>query len=438
MKKITEEFNFKYQKQTKDYEAFTDKNLLEELRYKIIDNLIKEHKPVKDINLQIKEQIKAVTKDRNLKNIEIDYLHDLINNEIHGYGPLTDLLKDPAITEIMVNGKDEIYIEIDGKIIRDDSISFINDNHIIRTIQRIIQPVGRSIDISHPMVDARLPDGSRLNAIIPPLAVNGPILTIRKFKTEIFNIEELLRNGTVTPYMARFLNAAIRAKANVIICGGTGGGKTTLLNVLSGLIANHERIITIEEAVELKLKQDHVIALETRTKNYEGQGEVTIKDLVINALHMRPDRIIVGEVRGGEAFDMLQAMNTGHEGSLTTLHANSSRDALNRLEAMVLMSGMEVPVVAVREYINNAIDLVVHIERLSDGRRKVVDISEVTGIEDDQIKLQSIFAFNQTGVTENNEVLGEFVLYDYQPKIYEKIKQRGCDDIADIFGDKNE
>ena len=343
------------------------------------------------------------------------------------------MLEDPSITEIMVNGPDEIYIELDGHVIRDESISFINDDHIIRTIQRMIQPLGRTIDTANPMVDARLSDGSRLNAVIPPLSLKGPVLTIRKFKKELANIDDFLRSGTMTPYMARFLEACVQAKLNIIICGGTGGGKTTLLNVLSSFIGNDERIITIEDAAELKLEQEHVISLETRLTNYEGQGEITIRDLVINSLRMRPDRIIVGEVRGKEAFDMLQAMNTGHSGSLTTMHANSPVDAMNRLETMILMAGMEIPIKALREYIANAIDVVVHIQRLSDGKRKVVSISEITGFSDDEIQMKEIFAFKQTGLINNKEVDGEFVMYDYVPKVYQEIKDKGIETLQDIW-----
>ena len=333
----------------------------------------------------------------------------------------------------MVNGPSEIYIEVDGQLIRDDTVSFINDEHIIRTIQRIVQPLGRTIDSANPMVDSRLPDGSRINAVIPPLAVKGPVMTIRKFKESMSNIESLIGNGTLTPYMARFLDACVKAKLNIVVFGGTGSGKTTLLNVLSNFIDKDERIITIEDAVELKLKQTHVISLETRNVNYEREGEVTIRDLVRNSLRMRPDRIIVGEVRGQEAFDMLQAMNTGHDGSLTTLHANSCEDALNRLETMILMGGIEIPLKAVREYIENALDIVINIERLSDGKRKVTSISEIVGFEDDKILLRDIFAFRQKGLTENGEVNGEFVLYNFVPSVYKKIRNRGVTSVDDIF-----
>ncbi len=416
-----------------DYNEFKNKSLLEELRNKIIQTLI-DNNSLLSKEEEIKKQIDKTVEGYDLSTVERNYLYNLIDNEMNGCGPLTEILKDPNITEIMVNGIDEIYVELDGHVVRDTSVSFINEDHIIRTIQRMIQPIGRTIDTASPMVDARLADGSRLNAVIPPLSLNGPILTIRKFKEELANIDDFLRTGALTPYMARFLEASVQAKLNIIICGGTGSGKTTLLNCLSSFIGNDERIITIEDAAELKLKQNHVISLETRLTNYEGDGEVTIRDLVINSLRMRPDRIIVGEVRGKEAFDMLQAMNTGHNGSLTTMHANSPEDALNRLETMILMAGMEIPVKAIREYIENAIDLVIQVSRLSDGRRKVTSICEVVGFDEDVIKLREIFSFKQTGLTDNGEVIGEFMMHKKIPNVYKKIKYRGIETLKDIFG----
>lgn len=438
-KKFVEEFNVKIEEpkmhSVSDYDAFPNKVLLDELRSKIIQNLIDNNVVgTENMNDYVKREIDKTIEGYDLSNVERSYIYNLIDNEINGFGPLSELLEEKDISEIMVNGTDEVYIEVEGKIIRDEGVSFINEDHIIRTIQRMIQPLGRTIDTANPMVDARLEDGSRLNAVLPPLSLNGPILTIRKFKDDIANIDDFLRGGTLTPYMARFLEACVQAKLNIIICGGTGSGKTTLLNVLSSFIGDDERIITIEDAAELKLHQRHVVSLETRLVNYEGQGEVTIRDLVINSLRMRPDRIIVGEVRGKEAFDMLQAMNTGHSGSLTTMHANSPHDALNRLETMVLMAGMEIPVKAIREYVENAIDIVVQISRLSDGKRKITSISEVVGFENDEIVLKEIFAFRQIGVTENHEVDGEFLLYDYVPKVYETIKSRGIETLVDIFG----
>ena len=436
-KKFIDEFGIKVEtdiEELTDYETFPNKELLDELRNKIIQNLIdNDIGEFTNMDDFIKSEIKNTIEGYDLTNVEISYLYNLIENEINGYGPITELLDDKSITEIMVNGTNEIYVELEGKVIKNNSISFINDEHILRTIQRIIQPLGRTIDISNPMVDARLQDGSRLNAIIPPLSLKGPVLTIRKFKEELANIDDFLRTGTLTPYMARFLEASVKAKLNIIICGGTGSGKTTLLNILSSFIENDERIITIEDAAELKLKQNHVISLETKMTNYEGTGEITIRDLVRNSLRMRPDRIIVGEVRGKEAFDMLQAMNTGHNGSLTTMHANGPIDALNRLETMILMAGMEIPIPAIREYIENAIDLVIQTTRLADGRRKVTSICEIVGFDKDIIKLKEIFAFNQTGLTEKGEVIGEFIKHKYTPKVYKKLKERGISNLKDIF-----
>ena len=333
-----------------DYDVFSNKDLLDSLRTKIVENII-------DLNLKnednitsfISKEIDKAVVGIELTSMERNYLYNLIENEINGYGPLTELLKDENITEIMVNSPSEIYIELDGNLIKDESVSFINDEHIIRTIQKLIEPMGRTIDSSSPMVDSRLKDGSRINAVIPPLATKGPVITIRKFKASISSADELIRLGTITPDMAKFLEACVKSKLNILVCGGTGSGKTTLLNILSSFIPEKERIITIEDAAELRLSQPHVITLETRTTNYEKSGEITIRDLVRNSLRMRPDRIIVGEVRGKEAFDMLQAMNTGHEGSLTTLHANGNLDALHRLETMVLMANIDLPVRAVRE-----------------------------------------------------------------------------------------
>ena len=437
MKKLTEAFEIKENQISSlvtDYDTFKNKTLLNELRNKIIQNVIdKKMNGRGRIDEYIKTEIDKTVKSYNLTSSEISYLYDLIENEITGNGPLTGLLKEDDITEIMVNGPNEIYIEKNGKLLKEESTSFINDEHIIRTIQRMIQPVGRTIDNSNPMVDARLADGSRLNAIIPPLAVNGPILTIRKFKKNLKTIDELLRTGTLTPYMARFLEAAVEAKLNILVCGGTGSGKTTLLNVLSSFISKEERIVTIEDAAELSLSQEHVVSLETKPATYEGVHNIGIRELVINALRMRPDRIIVGEVRGKEAFDMLQAMNTGHDGSLTTLHANSPIDALNRLETMVLMAGMEIPIKAIREYIESAIDLVVDINRLSDGKRKIVSISEVVGFKDDEIALKEIFAFRQKGITEYGTVVGEFIVYKRTPNVVRKMKAKGIKNIEKIF-----
>ncbi len=417
-----------------DYEIFKDKKLLDKLRTEIVEALIDNEMPENiSLNEWINDLIDRTIEGYDLTNLERSHLFNLIDNEINGYGPISELLNSDAVTEIMINSPNEIYIEIDGVLVKDESVSFINDEHIIRTVQRLIEPLGRTIDANNPMVDSRLLDGSRINAVIPPLSTRGPVVTIRKFRESMSNIDELIRIGTLTPYMARFLDAAVRGKCNMIICGGTGSGKTTLLNVLSGFINDNERIITIEDAAELKLNQSHVISLETRMTNYNKDGEITIRDLVINSLRMRPDRIIVGEVRGKEAFDMLQAMNTGHDGSLTTMHANGPIDAINRLETMVLMGGIDIPIKAVREYIISAIDIIVNIERMSDGRRKITSIAELEDFCEGEIKLKEIFAFNQKGLTEKGEVDGEFILYDGVPKVYKKIKARGILDIEDIF-----
>jgi len=417
-----------------DYEVFSDKNLLDNLRNKIIQNLIDENIPDDKLLKQyIDDEIDKTIIGYDLDYLQRNYIFNLIQNEINGYGPITEMLKDDSITEIMVNGPKDIYVEINGKIVKDDSVSFINDRHIIRTIQRMVQPLGRTIDTSNPMVDARLRDGSRLNAIIPPLSLKGPILTIRKFSKNLETIDDLLMKGTLTNDMALFIQACVEAKLNIIISGGTGTGKTTLLNILSGFIGSDERIITIEDAAELKLHQNHVISLETRQTNYEGEGEISIRDLVRNSLRMRPDRIIVGEVRGKEAFDMLQAMNTGHEGSLTTLHSNNPTDAMNRLETMILMNEMEIPVGAVRGYIENAIDIIIQIDRLSDGKRKITSISEVNGLVDGKIRLNEIFSFQEKGISRNEEVDGEFTISDNIPNVYSKIERKGITIADKIF-----
>lgn len=438
-KKLTEAFDikpksFSLEDNVPDYDVFSNKGLLDELRNKIVQNLIEDNVPNDELlEDYINSEIDKTLVGYDLSILERRYIFNLIQNEITGYGPITPLLKDSAITEIMVNAPDEIYVEIDGRIAKDETVSFINDKHITRTIQRIVQPLGRTIDSANPMVDARLRDGSRLNAVIPPLSLKGPILTIRKFNKKLESIDDLLRRGSLTVNMARFLEAAVHAKLNIVISGGTGSGKTTLLNILSGFLGEEERIITIEDAAELKLHQRHVISLETRLTNYEGEGEVTIRDLVRNSLRMRPDRIIVGEVRGKEAFDMMQAMNTGHEGSITTLHANTPVDAINRLETMILMNEMELPVSAIRNYIENAIDIIIQVDRLSDGKRRITSISEVVGIKDGDIVLKEIFAFRQNGISSDGSVMGEFGIYKRKPIVLDKIVRKGYKDIIDIF-----
>lgn len=358
-----------------------------------------------------------------------------IVDEVLGFGPINPLIEDPTISEIMVNGPYKVYVERNGKIELTD-ITFRDNEHVMHIIEKIVAPLGRRIDESMPMVDARLPDGSRVNAIIPPLSLIGPVITIRKFSKDPFTIEDLIRFGTLTPEMAKFLEACVKARLNIVVSGGTGSGKTTTLNVLSSFIPNDERIITIEDAAELQLHQEHVVTLESRPPNIEGKGAITIRDLVRNALRMRPDRIVVGEVRSGEALDMLQAMNTGHDGSLTTGHANSPRDMLSRLETMVLMAGMELPVRAIREQIASAIDLIVHQSRLRDGSRKIVNITEVVGMEGDTIVLQDIFVFEQKGIDEKGRVIGRFRPTGIRPKFMDRIEAAGIKLPDDIFLDR--
>ena len=341
-----------------------------------------------------------------------------VTSDILGYGPLEPLLQDNSITEIMVNGSKQIYVERNGKI-EETKVVFEDDSHLMRIIDRIVSPIGRRVDEASPMVDARLPNGYRVNATIPPLSLDGPVLTIRKFATTPYTVQDLIANGSFSESAATFLRACVEARVNIIVSGGTGTGKTTLLNVLSGFIPLNERVITIEDTAELQLKQPHVVRMEKRPPNIEGRGEVTIRQLVVNALRMRPDRIIVGESRSGEAVDMLQAMNTGHDGSMTTIHSNSPRDTLRRIETMVLMAGLELPLKAIREQVASAVDLVVHIERMRDGTRKLVQITEVQGMEGESIVMQDIFAFEQTGF-QNNRVIGALTSTGLRPSFAEK------------------
>jgi pilus assembly protein CpaF len=359
-------------------------------------------------------------------------LFEQIVAEILGLGPLEPLLADETITEIMVNGAKNIYIERAGKVYR-QTATFESDDHLMRIIDRIVAPLGRRIDESSPYVDARLPDGSRVNAVIPPISLVGPVLTIRKFAKSPITVEQLIEYGTITPEVVEFLKACVIARINMIISGGTGSGKTTLLNVLSQYIPSDERIITIENAAELQLRQEHVVTLESRPPNIEGRGEVTIQNLVVNSLRMRPDRIIVGEIRAEESLDMLQAMNTGHEGSMTTAHSNSPRDTLSRIETMTLMAGMDLPVRAIREQISSALELVCHLERLRDGTRKVTHVSEIQGMEGDIITMTDIFVFEQTGL-EDGRVIGRLRPTGLRPKFMDKIETSGIHLPASIFG----
>ncbi|WP_054697141.1 CpaF family protein [Syntrophomonas palmitatica] len=357
---------------------------------------------------------------------------NLVLDEVLGFGPINPLIKDESISEIMVNGPDQIYVERSGKI-ELTRIKFRDDQHLHAIIERIISPLGRRIDESMPMVDARLPDGSRVNAIIPPLALNGCVLTIRKFSARLLGVEDLIRNNTLDVPMARFLEACVKGRMNIIVSGGTGAGKTSTLNIISSFIPEDERIITIEDSAELQLKQQHVISLETRPANVDGKGEIGIRDLVINSLRMRPDRLVVGEVRGGEALDMLQAMNTGHDGSLTTGHSNSPRDTISRLETMVLMAGIDLPVRAIREQIAAAIDLIVHQSRLQDGYRKITQITEVVGMEGDVITLQDLFVFEQNGVDERGRVKGRHRATGLIPRCRDRLAAQGILLPTDYF-----
>ena len=418
-----------------DYDAFPNKILLDELRIKIIQNLI-DHKLEDDETLKdyIYKQISESIEGYELSNIERNYLYNLTMNEISSYGPLTDLMNDDDITEIMVNNTNEVYVEINGKLIKDETVSFINDDHIIRTIEQLIRPIGKIIDKEHPIIDARLKDGSRINAMIPPLSKNGPIIAIRKIKKELDDIEDLLRTGTLTPYMARFLEACVKAKVNILVVGGSNSGRTTLLNVLANFIDENERIITIEEASEFKLDKKHVVSLETAFQNNILDNKITIRDLLVNAINMRPDRLLISELNGGEVFDLLQAMNTGNEGVLTSIYANSPSDALDRLVTLASMNYLDVSENVIREYIGSSVEIIVQIKKLSDGRRKITNISELEKIDKNhQFVLKDIFAFNQKGLAANGEISGEFVLYDYVPKVYKSIKKREDLNLKDIF-----
>jgi pilus assembly protein CpaF len=357
-----------------------------------------------------------------------------VSDDVLGYGPIQPFLDDDSVTEIMVNGDAAIYVERSGRLQR-TSARFLSDEHLRRVIERIVSQVGRRIDESSPMVDARLPDGSRVNAIVPPLAVDGPSLTIRKFARDPFKVGDLISFGTMTPQIAELLQACVQGRLNILISGGTGTGKTTMLNVVSSFIPEHERIVTIEDAVELQLHQDHVVRLESRPPNIEGKGQIAIRDLVRNSLRMRPDRIIVGETRGGEALDMLQAMNTGHDGSLSTVHANSPRDALSRLETMVLMAGMDLPMRAIREQVASAIDLIIQISRLRDGTRRITHITEVHGMEGQIVTLQDVFTFDyDAGLNPDGRFLGGQRPTGIRPRFVDRLAREGISVPSAVFG----
>jgi pilus assembly protein CpaF len=411
-----------------------------DLKSRIQNKLLAELEPTLDLSrteelrAMIEEKFDAVLAEDHivLSRLERQRLFEQIVAEILGYGPLEPLLRDDTITEIMVNGPKKVYIERNGKIER-TNVVFEDDEHLMRIIERIVAPLGRRVDESMPYVDARLPDGSRVNIVIPPISLIGPVVTIRKFYRTPLTVEDLIRLGSATPEVMEFLKACVQAKINIVVSGGTGSGKTTLLNILSGFIPEGERIITIENAAELQLRQEHVVTLETRPPNIEGKGEITMRDLVINALRMRPDRIIVGECRGGEAFDMLQAMNTGHEGSMTTIHANSPRDALARLENMVLMAGTDLPHRAIREQIAMAIDLIVQTARMRDGSRKIVSLTEVQGLEGEVITTTELFKFEHYGM-EGGKIVGRLVPTGIRPRFIDRLEEAGIRLPPSIFG----
>ncbi|HLA65662.1 MAG TPA: CpaF family protein [Candidatus Saccharimonadales bacterium] len=411
-----------------------------EAKYRVQNRLVNELDPKLDLSNQaeVRRQIEdlfgkiADEEGLALTRAERVRMLEQITDEILGLGPLEPLLRDETITELMVNGPQQVYIERDG-MLELTNVTFQNDEHVMKIIQRIIAPIGRRIDESSPMVDARLADGSRVNAIIPPLSLVGPVLTIRKFAATPFTVEDMIRFGTATPEMFEFLEACVKARLNIFVSGGTGSGKTTMLNILSSFIPDDERIVTIEDAAELQLRQEHVVTLEARPSNIEGKGAIPIRELVRNALRMRPDRIVVGECRSSEALDMLQAMNTGHDGSMSTGHANSPRDMLSRLETMVMMAGMDLPLKAIREQVASAVDLIVHQNRLKDGSRKIVAITEVQGMEGDVIVMQDIFVFEQSGVVEG-KIQGKLKPTGIRPKFVEKFDQAGIHLPPNVFG----
>jgi pilus assembly protein CpaF len=405
------------------------RRLIERLDLEALEQVKEEGELSRQIRAAVVEFLRA--EQTPLSQNEREEVVEQIVYEIIGLGPIEPLFRDPTISDILVNGAHEIYIERYGKLIRVPA-SFRNDAHLLSVIDRIVSKVGRRVDESSPMVDARLPDGSRVNAIIPPLALDGPVLSIRRFEADLA-VQQLIQNGTMTEAMARLLAGCVHARLNIVISGGTGSGKTTLLNALSSFVPADERIITIEDAAELRLMQEHVVRLETRPPNAEGRGEVISRDLVKNALRMRPDRIIVGEVRSAEALDMLQAMNTGHEGSLTTIHANTPRDALARLETMILMAGTALPTRAMREQISSAVDVMIQIARLADGSRRVMSITEVTGMEGDVVTTQEVYRFRRRGITAEGQVVGQFESTGVRPLFVERLKISGVDLPPQMF-----
>ncbi len=387
------------------------------------------------VQKQLREVIEALVGEETapMTRQERDRITEEVLDEVFGLGPLEPLLKDPTVSDILVNSYRQVYVERNGLLER-TAVQFRDEAHLMLIIDRIVSAVGRRVDESSPMVDARLPDGSRVNAIIRPLAVDGPCVSIRRFGSRPLTEDDLIEKKSLTPYMLEFLRGCVRARLNILVSGGTGSGKTTLLNLLSSYISNRERIVTIEDAAELQLHQEHVVRLETRAENIEGKGAVRQRQLLINSLRMRPDRVIMGEVRGEESLDMLQAMNTGHDGSMTTVHANTPRDALQRLETMVAMANLNIPESATRRQIASAINIIVQIARMSDGNRKLVAISEITGMEGEVISTQDIFTFQKSGIGENGEVLGEFTTTGFRPVCTERIERAGVRFPTEMFG----
>jgi pilus assembly protein CpaF len=415
-------------------------NSYHDLKTRVQNRLLSELDQSMDLNRRsevrntIEELFNAILSEESmvLSRAERQRLFEAIVAEILGFGPIEPLLADEGITEIMVNGPKNIFVERKGNLTR-ANVTFEDDDHVMRILDRIVAPLGRRVDESSPLVDARLPDGSRVNAVIRPVSLVGPTITIRKFFKKPLTVEDLIRFGSMTKEIAEFMRACVLGQLNIIVSGGTGSGKTTLLNVLSSFIPNDERIVTIENAAELQLRQEHVVTLESRPANIEGKGQISIQDLVVNSLRMRPDRIVVGECRSGEALDMLQAMNTGHDGSLTTLHSNSPRDTVSRLEVMCLMAGMDLPVRAIREQIASAIDVIIHQERMRDGSRKIVKITEVQGMEGDMITMSDIFEFEQTGI-EGGKIVGRIRPTGIRPKFTDRIEAAGIYLPPSVFG----
>jgi pilus assembly protein CpaF len=412
---------------------------LNRLKHYLITNLTREleseNPPVGQREQLVKQKLTELIPRLKLnlpETIRRQVEHDVLN-DLLGYGPIQPLLDDPDVTEIMVNGPKKIYVEKKGQLTK-TAMTFEDNDHVLRIIDRIILPLGRRVDADSPTVDARLPDGSRVNAVISPVAIDGPSITIRKFSKDKLTVKQLIDYGSISPQMAEFLRVCVISRLNIVISGGTGSGKTTLLNVLSGFIPEEERIVTIEDAAELQLQQEHIVRLETKAANVEGRGLVTIRDLVRNCLRMRPDRIVVGECRGGETLDMLQAMNTGHDGSLTTVHANTPRDALSRLETLVLMAGMDMPIKVIRQQVSSAVDLIIQQSRLRDGSRKVVAITEVAGMEGDTVVLTDVFKFEQTSVGQEGKVIGLLKPTGIRPLFTPRLEAAGFKLPPEIFG----